>query len=634
MEAYSNHSQSYDPAYDTVETETVEAAPEDHYQRLGRISSPCVSMSVRIGKDDGCTNRACKHINCPPSLIPESSSSTTTSSLQKSTRKNNSSISNKIIQDAANNCIKNNFDEETFASAKSIALKFANPCGLDMNRYHYNHQGEQPATPMTPSTVGSSFSEDSHGGESIETYSTPAHSTNLKRNPESKCDDDCNGVLFTEGLVMKRRSRGNGEGFPAFSVDKDNEGCRPLIPARNTNFELGIDEMVILVGDQEYPLPRTSKNFASKYFWSQRKRVDDHFSYVDLSTHSPDEFDAVMEFFENKRAMDAWENIHWNNLPIILPWFVEFQALPLVSAADTFLLHHALRTGGRGFGGGDNGTSKSNRPIGLSNLLTLTRIAFRCGLEGTKINARKLLKQSLLEPRKYTSEFDDSFNSNRPALEVAVEDIELEWTLKDLRTLAQILQTYGELREFLWDTAVIVYLPHDLDISNSMGLVSNDLFPYLLREGMMQMMIVEGIRIESSYDPMNTFANDYNFVGPEGIGFSYSESTSCSDTTIPTNPSAQWHKLTDDEMQDCLHDIVKYLNKFRAEKVARTAMYKEQQENSLVASESLSYDIGESSVDGAPNSRPRRGRGSSTDNYASDRVEGRTLTSSQRREIA
>ncbi|VEU38481.1 unnamed protein product [Pseudo-nitzschia multistriata] len=616
MEAHGNYKPGYDSEYDTAKNETTS---DDHHHGSGSVE--------KEGKNDDYKISSYTKMNCPPSKQmrqPLSSSSS-----QRSTRRL-PSYNNKIVQESANNCINSRFDHDTFSTAKSMALKFANPCGLDMNQYNNNYC----PPPRTPSTVGSSFSDD----ESVETSSSLAqHSSHPKRNNlKSRCsDDNRSGHPFLRRTVIQRRSSRSSEAYSQFSTEKDEGGYPPLTRGIAPNFDKNDGEdVVIVVGDQEYPLPRTNEKFVVKYLLSRQERVDDHFSYVDLSTHSPNEFEEVMEFFENNRNTETWDEIHWKNIHIILPWFVEFQSLPLMTAVDSFLCHNGLGSGGQGFGCNDNGNTKRNKHISLSNLLILTQIAFRCGLESTKSHARRLLKQCLLEPRKEyggSDVLDDSNHTNRPPMEAATEDIELEWTLHDLQILAQTLQAYSDLREYLWDTSVIVYLPHDLDISNSTELVSNALFPYLLREGMMQMMIVEGIRIDSSADLSYSQANESSFNSSVSIGFSYSESTSCSDTTIPTNPAAQRKNLTQEEMRVHLNEIVMYLDKFRAEKVARIEMHKEQLENSLLANESSFDDIGELSVDGVTNSRSSQDYGSRSDKYDSHQVERRSSTSSRGR---
>ncbi len=476
-----------------------------------------------------------KHV-VPPSLAEQIR--------QTSSRKSQSEYESHA-GDAASKCIQNNFD---ITSAKSIAFSLVNPCGLSPSDV-------VNPLPTTPSTACGSFSDDSETSQSL-----------------------CSPRDVQATLLQRGSGKSKG--------DNGLESRRTFLQAHTTNVNAEDGDIVIFVGSQEYRFPCSggSLNFASKYFLRRREEAK-HFSFVDLSTHSPEEFKIVMKFFENNPARDAWSHIHWKNLPVILPWFVEFQALPLMSAVDTFLLQNAFSAAGDRYRA-DNSNSNKYRHISLSSLLSLMEIAFACGLESTKLHARRLLRRCLLEPRKQSTNPD--LDSSRDS-EQAAEDIELEWTLQDLQVLAKLLKNHADLREYLWEVAVIIYLPHDLDISDSIGLVSNTLFPYLLREGMMQMMIVEGI--ESSFQTTdNSFLTESSVTSSilgnsKALGSSFSEQTSCSDATIPTTPSSQLKYLTEKDVHQYLKKVIKQLEKFKAEKEARTTMQQDQPHNSLVVDE-------------------------------------------------
>jgi acyl-CoA reductase-like NAD-dependent aldehyde dehydrogenase len=115
----------------------------------------------------------------------------------------------------------------------------------------------------------------------------------------------------------------------------------------------------------------------------------------------------------------------------------------------------------------------------------------------------------------------------------------------------------------LWEYAVITYLPHDLDISDSLGLVKNPLFPYLLREGMMQMMIVESMEAPSFNECSSASFH-------RKTSKSFSDATTSSDATIPTAPSAPWRNLSQEEMARHLERTIQHLDKFQKEKDMRT----------------------------------------------------------------
>jgi len=611
----------YDSACDTIERET--SPPHRNYydgdadddksksnkvdiRHYGNASSKIKTKStpermslsgsgVRSRRKENYSNVTREKYTFRPSLTEKRRQSPSSSS---SSRKPPVEDSHK--RESSNVCIQNNFDLATLPSAKSIAYSLANPCGLTTTNAVDSNVGQ--LLPMTPSTVESSSSDESQTsrGESFETSPSLCSprdrrsSIYQRRSNKLKSENGRNDNLLT-GRLESRRS---------FAF------------AHSANVDTEDGDMIIFVGNEQYRFSSSgsSMSFASKFFLSQRKQAE-HFSYVDLSSHSYEEFKVVMHFFENNSAKDAWSNIHWKNLPVILPWFVEFKALPLINAVDTFLLHNGLSASGDREHRGDN--SNKYRCVSLSNLLSLTQIAFACGLESTRSHARRLLRQGLLEPRKQTD--NPELDSNRLA-ELAV-DIELEWTLEDLRVLAQILQTHDDLREYLWEVAVIIYLPHDLDISNSVGLVSNDLFPYLLREGMMQMMIVEGI--ESSYQTNGNSLHTASSVtsvsiisNNKAVGSSFSEHTTCSDTTIPTTPSIQRNSLTEKEMQWCFQSIIKQLEKFKAEKETRATMLEEQQNNSLIVDE----------VNVIHKARPRRGYEGSTNRGATPMSTSRGTT--------
>jgi hypothetical protein len=66
-------------------------------------------------------------------------------------------------------------------------------------------------------------------------------------------------------------------------------------------------------------------------------------------------------------------------------------------------------------------------------------------------------------------------------------EVALDWTLAGLQYLSQILANFEDVRNCFWESLLILYLPHHLNVQDSYGMVSNPLFPYLLREGMMQL---------------------------------------------------------------------------------------------------------------------------------------------------
>ena len=667
-------------------TSTSSSPSDNNNNPAGEILTSCTgTINTR-------STRIYDNITCPPSLVEQIRQSQQSQSQWKIGPEGteaegtegcgtsfHSIPSINVVLPETPNCIENNFDivkhSENIQNYKSIAYKFANPCstiindhlpgGLErkgkseyvmhkerQNRQQQQHQHQQQ--PTTPSTVGSSYSED---------------------DDESQNDNEEEVEPTIESDNKNRPTSMNRSG-PSFSIDDDDDVQFPSRFGTGTgtgsdnNNNISNDSSndsgndvptLLLVGDQEYICPSGRGSLTSKYFITQRQKIlsssssvgtetettttyDDNGNsylykyYVDLSTHSSQEFMFVKNFLEkwdndddDDDDDDDIHNINWNNMHIILPWFVEFQAKPLMNAVDMFLLHNTLwghnnnnnnNDGGvmvvGGGNGGDGGDSDNNNITSLSNLLLLTQIAFICELETTKLNARKILRRRLLEPRKQNSEVDDSRDGGRVEGrgEVGVgENIELEWTLDDLQTLAQILQSFDDLREYLWEYAIIVYLPHDLDISDSVGLVSNILFPYLLREGMMQMMIVEGI--ESSFPTSeSSFVNNKSQSTIGSSSFSTTElSTTCSsDTTIPTNPSLSFPKrktlTTQEEIQHHLHNTIEQLEKFQIEKKMRTTASRSSRNEhcpaASVVDDEESLLMGEEINTGSKNRRQRR----------------------------
>lgn len=447
--------------------------------------------------------------------------------------------------DRSSMCIEKTFDLE--ASAKSFVRGLANPCHPDLTDNSKTGRkvsaflssndpllhlfGEIHATP--PTSSGSSSDESQSDYESIVVNKPPTLTRITKGDSKGKSKYR----RWDHFAAVPKRQ----EVHSPVAAENDETMLSPRLSAPPSGCDL-----LFLVGNQQYLLSSSSMGLASKYVSQRKKVASAGLAIVDLSTHSPEEWKVVMEFL-----MPAAEpqGINWSNLTIVLPWFVEFQSLALLSEVDSFLLHNLL--GGRRDG-------NQGRFINFPNLLKLTKIAIVCGLETTKVQARRFLRQGLLHPRKATAHTGGLVGGMEEH-----EDIELEWTLDDLQVLTRMMECYGELRDYLWEYAVIVYLPHDLDVSDPMVLVSNPLFPYLLREGMMQMMIVEGLDAASS--PINELAHKLqkqNLSSSGSIG---------SDTTIPTNPaSAVVKQQTRGEIQLHLHRIIQHIEKFEVEKDLRS----------------------------------------------------------------
>jgi len=375
--------------------------------------------------------------------------------------------------------------------------------------------------------------------------STPTSSSSSSGESEEETDsDDQESEVFGKRSTSRRRS-GQVEGQAAASISSsrgnDYYGLRSPPPS-------GCD-ITFLVGDQQYLLSSTSTGLTSKLLGHDRRIGSDKQVVVDFSSHSPQEFQYVLEFL--RPSTDSRDRVYWHNLPIVLPWFVELELTPLIKEVDMFLLQNCA-------GVRNDGTTQ---PISLSNMLKVAKIAYCCGLETTQLQARRSLRQRLLRPRKQNKNSTDSSATEEE------EDVELEWSLKNLQDLADLMAYFDDCREYLWEYAVITYLPHDLDISDSMTLVCNSLFPYLLREGMMQMVIMESLEAAASTSNSEVASASSN----RKTNKSFSDFTISSDTTIPTATSLPVLTLPEKEIERHLNRTIQHLERFQVEKDMREA---------------------------------------------------------------
>jgi hypothetical protein len=457
-------------------------------------------------------------LKCPPSLVNHIRHHHTTTSLSRDSGRYCHPIDSKMYnedeEESPGPYMENKFD---LSSAQSIVQSFANPCTPGIHDV-----AEEEDHDFTDSYVKSPPSSRRRSKHSSDTPPTSCSSS------ESDGDDDLSRSTHKESSYLAVRTATVRQSKGKSHTDQVQEGTNVLCSYWSPlpSFR----DVFVLVGDDLYRLTKTSTGYAAKRLNEQATMSCDKRAVIDLSCHSPQEWKIVMGFLEPSK--DSRERVSWSKLPLLLPWFVELRTLPLAGEADMFLLYNAL-------GGRSDGTSRS---ISLENLLQLSRIAYSCGLESTKTQARRVLRHSLLHPRKPANPMSSTVSDGGEA--------ELDWSLDDLKALAELMTTFDDCRDYLWQYAVITYLPHDLDISDSWGLVSNPLFPYLLREGMMQMMILESMdRENTSFNPKTNK--------------SFSDVTTSSDTTIPTSPTKG---LSQKEIKFHLMKILRHLEKFQNEK--------------------------------------------------------------------
>ncbi|KAG7366976.1 hypothetical protein IV203_029646 [Nitzschia inconspicua] len=452
----------------------------------------------------------------------------------------------------SDDCGKTTFD---FSSAQSIVHSIVNPCSPAFQ--DVNSDAEEDDVDGNNSLVKPTPSSHRHRSNEHDTPPTSGSSSGSDVEDETSHSTTENGSPcpdFSTSTIKQGKSRKKGttyEGTALFSHRS------PLPNGR---------DLFVSVGRELYHLTNTSTGCIANRLQSQNLLPREKKTILDLTCHSSLEWTMVLEFLKPSR--EDRERVGWGKLPILLPWFVELRSLPLVGEADMFLLHNVL-------GGRSDGTT---RPISLANLLKLSKISYSCGLETTKNQVRRFLRHSLLHPRKLTT----SHFSNVPEQ----EQFEVEWDLEDLKALAELMTTFDEFREYLWEYAVITYLPHDLNVSDSWGLVSNSLFPYLLREGMMQMMILESMEA-SSYSENRSFNRK--------TSKSFSDVTTSSDTTIPTSPTKG---LQQKEIEHNLLRIIRHLEKFQNEKEMSVSEYVSEESSSGMSHEKVTFST--------PSSRRRR----------------------------
>lgn len=461
-----------------------------------------------------------------------------------------SSSAQSIVQSIANPCspaafrtvlsdgeddVDNDNDDD---GDNSLVKPTTSPSRGRRRRRSKQRQRHHPLSSMgTPPTSGSSRDSDDDKEEEDESY--------------HEKDKDATYLVVRSSTIKQGKDKSRRKKETNRAVTADLASLPHSVPLPNGR------DVYVLVGDELYHLVNTPTGCIANRLKNPSACPRDNKLILDLTCHSYLEWTIVLEFL--KPSPEVRERIGWSKLPLLLPWFVEVRSLPLASEADMFLLHNVL--GGRSDG--------AARPISVANLLKLSRIAYACGLETTKNQVRRFLRHGLLHPRKTTSSHSTHLSEQ--------DEFELDWELEDLKDLAELMAIFDECRDYLWEYAVISYLPHDLDIADSWGLVSNPLFPYLLREGMMQMMILESM--ESS-----SFISEQASLNHKKSNKSYSDITTSSDITIPTSPAKS---LSQKEIERNLLRIIRHLEKYQDEKEMKLSKSISEDDSSIAAQENL-----------------------------------------------
>lgn len=241
-------------------------------------------------------------------------------------------------------------------------------------------------------------------------------------------------------------------------------------------------DLIVSIGEEYFfyssgILKHTSNYLSSRYV----TRDHDGRCYIRFPDHSPEDWRPFIWFLQSHLVGAA--NLSWTNFPVILPWFLEFEMIALLRDADKFLLNEAVAC--------QLDMRDNHHNFIVPILLLLTNVSFSSGLKLTKTRARVLLKAKVVDPQGMPHGIGD----HEPSSD---DGASLQWSLQDLQLLSEILLKFEDLREDFWESCIIMYLPQDLNVTDSSALLGNPLFPYLLREGMMQ--IVEARKAEGALD--------------------------------------------------------------------------------------------------------------------------------------
>jgi hypothetical protein len=357
-------------------------------------------------------------------------------------------------------------------------------------------------------------------------------------------------------------------------------------PASSSSWDL-----VVRVGNQEFHHSSAILAYASEYLKQQmevrtsfetweggnnttrqsqsQNQTYLYYYYIDFSHHSADEWKTVLEFLQPRSL--GITALSWQTVPIVLPWFAQFELDVLLKDVDRFLLETIV--------------TQTVGTMTLHNLILLTKISHGCNLHTTKSQARQWLRTKLLEPQKqqrpsHKSSSSPTFNGVEQSKGASIESL-LDWEMPDLQSLSECLTEYADLRDYVWESAVIVYLPHDLNVEDSHYLVSNPLFPYILREGMMQLCILH--RAESLVKQHNqqfededdslcisgskptSTSTDSDFYQVEELLSSSPDTTTSSDSSGSFRRTLKPDRLSQDMLSVLLRNIMMHLEQFEQE---------------------------------------------------------------------
>lgn len=362
--------------------------------------------------------------------------------------------------------------------------------------------------------------------------STPTTSSGSSSSSSSSCcynDDNQSGrTRFVTNKTRRSRTRTQLE-------STNQERSRHISPPPSAS------DLVVVVGNHEFHHSSAILAYASDYLKRKMVQRNQHGQYcIDFSSRSPDEWKMVLEFLQPRSLGTA--EITLQVLPVILPWFAEFKLKLLLKDIDMYLMETVVVSQ-------TDGKDVDFRTLTIPNLLLLAYIGHSSELETVKSQSRQWLRAKLSEPQQLPQEIEEVENEDNGAL---------DWTLENLQLLSQMLADFEDLREYLWESSLIIYLPHDLNVQDSLGLVSNCLFPYMLREGMVQLCIVQ--RAQHVIQQQNSTGMS------SSLSPAFSRTSSSSSSTIPAHPQLKRPEpLTQEMLHDLLDSIKCHLEKFQKE---------------------------------------------------------------------
>ena len=374
------------------------------------------------------------------------------------------------------------------SNASIIVTTFANPCTPNIRRACLPPSAtvvtdNGTSTSSNTSTRSTSSSDDNDAEDLDTAYDLDDLDTScLSRRSRNTLNTALNTSMSAS--CSSRRSRQKS------SVRSPERGRQKRLERVNESFPSSTCDLVVRVGQKNFYHSSAVLGYASDYLKSQlqlekQKQPRGSYYHIDFSHHQPEQWQVVLEYFQ-PRSLGV-KQLTWKQVPIVLPWFTQFGLKVLLYDIDTFLLETVV--------------TQCQGELTLDNVLLLARISFECSLVTTQSQARQWLKASLLDPR-YKNKSSSSSSSSVEGEEQENQmdnnihndnDVGsvLAWSLADLQLLSSLLTEFDSLREYLWESSMIQFLPHDLAVNDSKTLTKNPLFPYLLREGMMQLCVVE-----------------------------------------------------------------------------------------------------------------------------------------------